>query len=300
MTSRLRKKLDFSLLYLLYGLARPLPVPWLRAFGRGLGSFVWHVVRFRRSIVLDNLEHAFGNEKSAGEIRELGRAFYRNLGMTLMEFLAFPRFGARQIETMVELEGAEHLQEIAALGRGGLLVSGHFGNWELFGARVALTGTSISFIVKPQSNEAVDKLQNQIRHRAGIGTIRAGASIKHMIKALRNQQLVAMLADQDAGADGVFTEFMGRQASVFRGPAYFAWKLNIPILPGFIYRKPDGNHVGRILPLVHPDPKWSESEALQHLTRAHVQLLEAAVREAPDQYFWIHRRWKTRSPEDGA
>jgi Kdo2-lipid IVA lauroyltransferase/acyltransferase len=299
MASRFRKKLDFGLLCLLYGLARPLPLPWLRAFGRGLGSFVWHLVRFRRDVVLDNLQHAFASEKTAVEINDLGRSFYRNLGMTLMEFLAFPRFGRRHLQEMVTLEGLEHLREITEMGRGGLLVSGHFGNWELFAARVASDGVPLSFIVKPQSNEDVDKIQNRIRHQAGIGTIRSGASIKQMVKALRNQELVAMLADQDAGADGVFADFMGRRASVFRGPAYFAWKMNIPILPAFIFRQPDGNHVGRFLPLVHSDPAWTEEEALQHLTRAHVQLLEAAVREAPDQYFWIHRRWKTRSPEDG-
>lgn len=298
MASPLRKKLDFAALYLLYGLARPLPLPWLRWSGRRLGEFVWHVVRFRRGVVLDNLTHAFGGERSAPEIRKLALAFYRNLGMTLMEFLAFPRFRRQEIIDLVELEGEEHLQEIEDLGRGGLLVSGHFGNWELFGARVAARDIPISFIVKTQSNEDVDRVQNRIRHCAGIGTIRAGAQIKDMVRALRQKQLVAMLADQDAGRDGVFEEFLGRQASVFKGPAYFAWKLKLPILHGYLFRRPDGKHVGRLKPLVHPDPAWSEEEALRELTRIHVRYLEEAVREAPEQYFWLHRRWKTRPPEE--
>ena len=299
MASRLRQNLDFGLLYLLYGLARPLPVSWLRGFGRGLGSFVWRVVGYRRAVVLDNMTHAFGGEKSPKEIRELARAFYRNLGMTLMEFLAFPRFKRQDIKGMVDLQGMEHLQELIDLGKGGILVSGHFGNWELMGARIACQEVPISFIIKPQSNLKVDRFQNEIRHRAGIGTIRSGAQIKHMIRALRNQELIGMLADQDAGPDGFFTEFLGRTASVFRGPAYFAWKLDIPMLPAFIFRQPDGSHVGRFMAPIHPDKSWTEEEAVARLTRAHVKLLESAIREVPEQYFWIHRRWKTRSPEDG-
>ncbi|MBU8870282.1 MAG: lysophospholipid acyltransferase family protein [Gemmatimonadales bacterium] len=299
MASRLRQKLDFGLLYLLYGLARPLPLPWLRAFGRGLGSFVWHFVGYRRTVVLDNLNHAFGQEKSPAEIKELGRSFYRNLGMTLMEFLAFPGISGQDLLEMVEFEGEEYLQELKDLGRGGLFVSGHFGNWELFAARVSSQDVPVSFIVKAQSNAAVDRVQNEIRLRAGIGIIRAGAGIKQMVRVLRNKELVGMLADQDAGKDGIFIDFLGRPASVFRGPAYFAWKLDIPMLPAFIFRRPDGNHVGRFLPLVHPDPNWTEEEAVANLTRIHVKSLEAAIREAPDQYLWTHRRWKTKPPEDG-
>lgn len=296
MASRLRQKLDLGLLMALYGLARPLPLGWLRAFGRGLGDFAWKVVGYRRAVVLDNLTHAFGDERSPAEIRDLARAFYRNLGMTLMEFLAFPRFDREDIRRMVRLENPEHLETIVEMGKGALLVSGHFGNWEFYGARIAGEDVPVSFMIKPQSNREVDRIQNRIRHRAGIGTIRAGTQVKQMVRALRNRELVAMLADQDAGPDGYFTGFLGRTASVFRGPAHFAWKLDIPILPGFIFRQPDGNHVGRLLPPIIPDSRWTAQEAMEQLTRANVALLEAAIREAPEQYFWVHRRWKTQPP----
>ena len=109
MASPLRKKLDFGLLYLLYAIARPLPLSWLRAWGRGVGAFVFRVVGFRRTVVLDNLRHAYAGRKSEPEIQALALDFYRNLGMTLMEFLAFPRFGRRDFMDLVELEGKEHL-----------------------------------------------------------------------------------------------------------------------------------------------------------------------------------------------
>lgn len=297
MTSRPRQLLDYSLLYLLFLLARPLPRSFLLALGRGLGTFVWKVVRFRREVVLDNLRHAFGEEMDEREINDLAFSFYRNLGMTLMEFLSLPGLKKDDFLELVEIEGQEYFQDIVSGGSGALLVSGHFGNWEMMGARVAAEGQKVSFIVKEQTNARVDRIQNDIRHRSGIGTIRSGgASIREMIKALRNQELIGLVGDQDAGPEGYFTEFLGRQASVFRGTAYFAWKLKVPIITGFIFRQPDGRHKLMVDPPFAAEPDWDEETAVARLTEIHVQRLEAAIRKAPEQYFWLHRRWKTRPP----
>ncbi|HPF71429.1 MAG TPA: lysophospholipid acyltransferase family protein [Candidatus Krumholzibacteria bacterium] len=297
MTSPARQRLDYLLFRGLYLVAGRLPHAAQLAVGRALGAFVWHVVRFRRAVVLDNLQHAFGAERSPDEIRALAAAFYRNLGMTLMEFLAMPRLDPASVTRLVRIEGVEHLEDLRRRGRGALLVSGHFGNWELMGARIAAEGQPVNFIVKTQHNERVDALQNAIRHRVGIGTIRSGANIKDMIRALRRQEWIGMLADQDARSDGIFCDFLGRPASVFRGAAYLAWKLDCPLITGFIYREPDGTHVVRVDPPVEPDRNLDEEEAVRRLTEVHVRRLEAAVRRAPDHYFWLHRRWKTRPPE---
>ncbi len=299
MASRPRQLLDYSLLYFLFLLARPLPRRTLLAIGRGVGTFVWKVVGFRREVVLDNLRQAFGAEMTEEEIQDLARRFYRNLGMTLMEFLSFPKLKQSDFLDLVDMQGKEYFTELVAGGRGALLVSGHFGNWEMMGARIAAEGQKVSFIVKEQTNARVDKIQNDIREKAGIGTIRSGgASIKEMVRALRRQELIGLVGDQDAGPEGYFTEFLGRQASVFRGTAYFAWKLKVPILTGFIFRQPDGNHVVELNPTFAADPEWDEETAVARLTEIHVARLEKAIRKAPEQYFWLHRRWKTRPPEE--
>ena len=278
-------------------MARPLPRGFLLAFGRGLGTFVWKVIGFRRLIVQDNLRHAFGGEMDEQELRDLAHAFYRNLGMTLMEFLAFPRLKQADFLDLVEMNGREYFTRTVKEGGGALLVSGHFGNWELLGARVAAEGHGVSFIVKEQTNARVDRLQNDIRRRAGIGTIRAGGtSIREMIRALRRKELIGLVGDQDAGPEGYFTEFLGRQAAVFRGTAYFAWKLKIPIVTGYIFRQPDGRHIVEIGPPFAAEQDWDEETAVARLTEIHVKRLEAAIRKAPEQYFWLHRRWKTRPP----
>jgi KDO2-lipid IV(A) lauroyltransferase len=300
MTSSARQSLDYALFRGVYVAAGLLPRRWHRAVGRALGGFVWSVVRFRRGVVLDNLGHAFGHERSPDEIRALAADFYRNLGVTLLEFLTLPRLSREEIVAMVDIENAHHLDEIRELGRGALMVSGHFGNWELLGARIAAEGQAVNFIVKTQHNERVDRLQNDIRHQVGIGTIRAGASIKEMIRALRRQEWIGLLADQDARADGIFCEFLGRQAAVFRGAAYLSWKLDCPLVTGFIFRKPDGRHVVRVDPPVEPDRSLPEEEAVRALTELHVRRLEDAVRRAPDHYYWLHRRWKTRPPGETA
>jgi len=298
MTSRPRQWLDYALLRVLYGAAALMPRRLGLALGRGLGSFVWHVVRYRRVVVLDNLTAAFGQEMDASEIRATARLFYQNLGMTLMEFLSLPGLGNEGVRDLVDMEGIENFRAVQEAGKGGLIVSGHFGNWELLGAAVAAAGGRFNCLVKTQSNARVDRLQNQIRADVGVGAIRADSGIREMIRALRRNEFIGLIGDQDAGSEGYFTEFLGRQASVFRGTAYFAWKLQVPVVTVFVYRLPNGRHRAVFDPPFAADPDWDQETAIARLTEIHVQRLDAAVRRAPEQYFWLHRRWKTRPPEE--
>jgi KDO2-lipid IV(A) lauroyltransferase len=298
MASRARQRLDYALLYTLFLLARPLPRRALLFLGRRLGQLVHSVFRFRRGIVLDNLTRALGSELSPAQINAVAVSFYCQLGMTLMEFLSLPRLNRKQVLELVDIQGGEHLQRVLDEGKGGLLVSGHFGNWEMLGARIAASGHKIHFVVKSQANAQVDAIQNEIRGKVGIGIIRTDGGIKEIIQALRRGEFIAMLADQDAGKDGLFTDFLGRQASVFKGPAYLAWKLRCPLITGHILRRPDGRHLTVVEEPVFPDPAWDEEEAVRRLSEIHVQRLAAAVRKNPDHYYWLHRRWKTRPPEE--
>jgi len=291
---------DYALLRLVFLLARPLPLRALQRLGRGLGLFCWTCAPFRKQVVLANLRAAFGDERSEAEIRALGRAFYAQLGTTLLEFCGYWRLRPDQVRDLVIADGAEHLDAAVAGGRGALLVSGHFGNWELLGAWLAARGHTVRFLVKTQSNRRVDHLQNEVRARAGVGIIRSGPSVKEMVRALRDGGLIGLLGDQDAGPGGVFLDFLGRPASVFRGTAQLAWKLRVPVVTGFLVRQPDGRHRLVAGPPITVDPDWDEEEAVLQITREHTQRLAAMVRRHPDHYFWVHRRWKTRPPEEHA
>jgi len=289
---------DWVLLSSIYALARPLSFRMLQRLGRRLGLICWRWVPFRRRVVLENLHHAFGHERTPRELDELGRDFFAQLGTTLLEFCGYWRLGPERIRELVEVQGLEHLQSVLGRDRGALLVSAHFGNWELFGAWAATFGKPVKFLVKSQSNERVDRLQNELRARAGVGVIRSGPSVKEMVRTVRDGGVVGLLGDQDGGSGGLFLPFMGREASVFKGTAQLAWRLKTPVLTGFLVRLPDGRHRAVVQPPIELDPSWDEDTAVQEITREHTQRLEAMVRTHPDHYFWVHRRWKTRPPEE--
>lgn len=300
LSTRFRWRCEFTAFYLLFLMARPIPRPWLLALGRGLGSFICNVVGFRKNVVVENLRCAFSSTHDEAWIQDTALSFYRNLGMTLMEFLASPFRSRDDVLKMVTIEGLENLQTVWTSGKGALMVSGHFGNFEILLPRVVAEGHKVSGIVKAQSNPLVDSFQNRIRTNSGMGVIKTGGAFPSILKALGKGEFVGMLADQDAGSQGHFTEFMGRQASVFKGAAILAHKAQCPIVTGHIFRQPDGDHVLCIDPLIIPDPGWSQDEAVTRLSDQIVAHLEQAIGKAPDQYYWIHRRWKTQPPVEAS
>lgn len=297
MAVRFKHRLEYGAFQFLFQLTKLLPRSALLAVGRSLGVFVWQVIGFRRTVILDNLTQAFGEERDAAWIRATAREFYRNLGMTLMEFLASGHRRSTDLLDQVTVEGAEHVDALAAEGRGALFMSGHFGNFELALPRMAAGNYRFHGVVKPQSNTLIDKFYNGIRAREGVGLIPTGGSFDRIREILRRGEFVGLLGDQDAGARGQFVEFLGRPASVNRGPATLAVKAGVPLLMAFVNRGPDHRHVLRIEPPIVVDPAWSQETAIERLTELHTARLAAAVREHPAMYYWVHRRWKTRPPQ---
>ncbi len=291
---------DYALLRLVFLLARPLPFRALQRLGRALGVFCWYAVPFRKGVVLENLAATVGRDHDRHGLHRLGRDFYAQLGATLLEFCGYWRLRPERVLALVDVEGAEHLDAAVAGGRGALLISGHFGNWELLGAWLSARGHTVRFLVKTQSNPRVDRLQNRLRAEAGVGIVRAGLSVKELVRALRGGGLIGLLGDQDAGPGGLFLDFLGRPASVFRGTAQLAWKLRVPVVTGFLVRGEDGRHRAVIQPPITVDPAWDEATAIREITAQHTQRLDAMVRRYPDHYFWVHRRWKTRPVEERA
>ena len=290
-------RLEYGALLLLFNLARLLPWPRLVSWGSRLGHFVYHVLPIRRQVVLENLRAAFGAERSEAEIEGIARDFYAHLGTTLLEFCAFRSMSAADIRAVTSLENVEYLEECRARGKGALIVSGHYGNWELLGAAATCRDYPITFLAKTQSNPYVDRMQTELRRRVGIGLIRQGASVKELVRAIRRGDFIGLLGDQDAGGEGVFVDFLGRPASVFRGTAYFAYRLGCPIIPAFIHRLSDGSHRITLTAPIAVDPSWDEETAIREMTLAHTRRLEETIRQNPVPYFWVHRRWKTRPPK---
>jgi KDO2-lipid IV(A) lauroyltransferase len=248
----------------------------------------------RREVTVDNIERALGVTRA--QAVRIGRGAYRNLGRSLFEFAAFARFSREDVRALVSLEGMEHLRDVHAHGRGAVFVTGHHGSWELMGAVMAANGFPVDYLVGQQSNGRVDEVMNELRGKLGSGIIRRTMALKKVLQTLADNRIVAMLADQDARSQGIMVDFLGRPASTVRGPALFAVRRNCPLLTGFIHR--DGpRHRAFINPPLYAPPGMPEEEAVRYLTQAHADALARHIRDFPEEYFWPHRRWKTKATD---
>ena len=262
-----------------------------------LGWFAFSVLRVRRRVVLDNLAQAFP-EKSEKTRIEIARRTYQNFAKMIVEYIRFPLLDRDTVLSLCKVEGLEHLDWALDGGKGAVMVAGHFGNWELMGAAIAQLGYPVSFLVGEQHNRLVDDMMNQHRELMGIRIIHMGVAVRGVIKTLRGNGFVALLSDQDAGRDGVFVDFFGRKSSTHQGPAIFALKTGAPVLFGSAIRLPRGRHRIVCERLCFDHLEGMTPENIQEVTQAYTRLLERAVRKYPDHWFWMHRRWKSRPPEE--
>lgn len=291
----LSHRLEYAVARLLQALICALPAGAARELGAGLGSLAY-TVGIRRAVVLGHLSRVFGRERSETELAWIARESYRNFGRTTFEYARFPRLDGRAIEETVSLEGGEHLDRALAEGKGAILVAGHFGNWEL-AATLATMGYPLTFLVGEQHNTLVDGLMNRLRARFGVELVPLTGSLMGVLRALRRNRIVAMLSDQDAGPTGIFVDFLGLPASTPYGPGRIAARTGAPLVPGNAVRRPGGRHALVICPPVTPPPAGTApDDAARHYTQAYTAALEQFIRRHPEQYFWMHRRWKTRPP----
>jgi len=296
-SKRVRWALEYLLLTAVLALVRILPERWWRGLGRRLGDLINKRFGFRSEVVTDNMRRAMPDLDESG-IAALRDAYYLRLGETMLEFFAMSGWSTDEIVARVDHGELGAIRALREQGRGVLLVTGHYGNWELLGAAAAAAGVPMSVVARTQSNPWVDRLQNRIRERSGMKVIKADSSVREVIRAVRRGEMVAMLPDVNAGDDGVFVDFLGRKASTPRGVAYFAWKLKCPLATAFIEADGDGTHTIRAGAIIEPDPEQNENDAVRHLTQQLMDSLGAQIRARPEFYFWVHRRWKTRPPEE--
>ncbi len=285
--------LEYALTIVLVWVLQLLPHEAALRAGRLLGLFVFNVIRLRRKVVLENLRAAFP-EKGETEIHRIAVNTYKNFAMSLVEYARLPVTSDEEMRERIMVKGLEHFDEALARSGGAVLVTGHFGSWELMGASLIAHGYPMHFLVGEQKNKAVDDLMNRLRVSKGIGIIKMGAAMRSVLKALRGNEFVAMLCDQDAGSHGVFVDFLGRPASTPVGPASFALRTGACLIAGFILREDLSHHRVILEEPILLSPTGNREEDERQYTQAHTSLLERYVRQRPDHWLWLHRRWKTR------
>lgn len=258
-----------------------------------LGQFVWSVLRVRRKVVLSNLRLAFP-DKTQQELKQIALRAYQNFAKMVFEYSRFPLLKKETVFSDWEVDGIEHIEWALKRGKGAVLVAGHFGNWEYMGAYLAQLGYPVSFLVGKQHNKLVDNMMNRNREIMGIRIIHMGIAVRGVIKTLRNNGFVALLSDQDARRQGIFVQFFGKPASTHQGPAIFALKTEAPIIFGSAVRLPRGRHKVIVERLCFDHLDGITPENIREVTQAYTNLLENKIREYPDHWFWMHRRWKTK------
>lgn len=292
--ARLSHRLEAALVRASLAFARTRPWPHCHAIGERLGDLA-RVLRLRHRVAAAQLAASFP-ELSAAQRRAVLAAHYRELGRVWSEYAWMPEL-VRMPDgpSFGMVRGVEHLERLR--GRGVILLTGHFGPFELMGARLGRLNP-VDFVVKPLSNPLVEAMLRRGREACGVGTIPLGSSVRGALRALRAGRWVAMLADQDARRHGVFVPFMGRPASTPAGPARLSIATGAPIVMGFVERRPDGRLDLEVLPpMTARDPQ--APDAVRELTARHTASLESRVRRRPELWFWLHRRWKTAPPADG-
>jgi Kdo2-lipid IVA lauroyltransferase/acyltransferase len=273
-------------------LVQLLPLRTVRMFARVLASFSYSVVRIRRDLTQMQLRRAFP-EWSDDEVRRATRASYINLVTVILELMWTPRLRTAPLGSILRLRNPEVLQHAIARGRGVVLMSGHFGNWEWLSIGVAhLLDLSFTVIVHPMHNAQVDVLVERWRTMLGNRVVPMGLSIREIVRTLRSRGTVALLADQSGPSNAIYTPFFGRLAATYEGPASFALKTGAPVLMGFAVRADDGNYDVHIEEISTADLPDASEQSIRRLTLRHVRKLEEVVRAHPDQWLWQHKRWK--------
>ncbi|PIV20192.1 MAG: hypothetical protein COS40_13815 [Deltaproteobacteria bacterium CG03_land_8_20_14_0_80_45_14] len=273
-----------------------LPEDFALWLGRQLGRMVFYLDRGHRKIALENLHAALGEERPERELYAIAQRTFQNLGMMIIEFFRIPRMDTKDFKKKVSVEGLDEALRLLEKKKGGLLLLGHFGNWELMGLMSKVIGNPIMVIAKPmKKNQWVGQFITKIRNAAGLEVISNVKASRKVMKALSQNRVVGILIDQRAKrSEGIWADFFGRKAPTTPALAILAMKTGAPVLPVFMVRNGFKKHrllIKEPLELIRTSDIKKDVEANTQLFN---DTLESMVRQYPDQWFWVHQRWERK------
>jgi KDO2-lipid IV(A) lauroyltransferase len=265
-----------------------------RAIFKALFRLFYHASAKQRLIALHNLRRAYP-EKSIDEIEEIAKRVYRHMGIVTAELFEMPYITRETLAEWVTVEGLEHVEAALTKGKGVLSIVAHFGNWELMTVAVPLLIRPMQIIYRPLDSPIMDNLLGWSRTKHGNSLIPKGGSGRRIIRLLKENNAIGILSDQNVDKnEGVFVDFFGRPACTSVGTAVLAMQSGAPVMPAFMPRMPDGRYKLIILPAVEITQAGDYESDLFVNTQRFTKVVEDMVRKYPDQWFWIHQRWKTK------
>jgi KDO2-lipid IV(A) lauroyltransferase len=262
-----------------------------------VGRLLWKLAPLRRDVIVENLRRVFGAHLPEADIERLAQAHYAHLARLGSEFLRYRWLSERRKRALVRVEGVEHFTKAWEAKRGILVLTGHFGNFEV----ATLAGLMqfpevhghIHFVRRPIKPRWLDALVNRRMRRAGFGTIGKRGSLDEVLGLLARGDAIVVPFDQHAQRpDGIEVEFFGHPAGTFKSLAIIALSTGAPVLPAAAWREPDGTHVLRFEEALPPVECADPADEIHRTTRAYNAALERLVLRHPEQWWWVHRRWK--------
>ncbi|HEX7079030.1 MAG TPA: lysophospholipid acyltransferase family protein [Candidatus Eisenbacteria bacterium] len=292
----IRQRIELLFLRGAGALARALPFERASDLGALLGRLASRLLPRRRRIAEENIARSLGDRPGGETPEALARRAFEQLGRSFLEFLSLPAQSREAILARVTFEGFEPIFARARAGEGAVMLTAHFGNWELFGAAFGMEAGGVKYLLPAQTNAGSDAYLNEVRRRLGIEPLTIGYGMRSGLRALRQGSFLGMLPDQDARRAGIHVPFFGRPASTHTGPARLAIRARCPIGVALLTRVAPGRFHAKMRCVLTPDPGADEETEVRRLTRLVTEAIEAGIRERPDHWYWIHRRWKTPPP----
>jgi KDO2-lipid IV(A) lauroyltransferase len=287
--------------YYLYYLGRAgaflvylLPIRIGSAIAAFFGRCAYFLLPKYRNTALENLTRAFGNEKSSDEIRRIVLKVFENLGRNAAELINFPKIDKNNIDNFVSIEGIDIVDRSFAKGKGTIILASHFGNWELLGLTFRVKGYPGYTIGRKIYFYKYDNWLNHLRRTQDINVIYRDESPRKMLKVLKDNKILGIVADQDVDSvEGVFVTFFGMNAYTPVGPVVLAQATGASLIPAFVIR--EGNRHRFIIekPIELIDTGNKDADIVTN-TQKWSDIVESYIRCYPDQWIWVHRRWKTR------
>ena len=286
MNKNLKNRCEYALFMLLLAGLKILPYRFAYFLLSKFSIFCGEVLKVRYKLACQQLTMIFDYPPTT--TKKVIREVYQNLGKMAAETYLSPR---PVLLSKCQIIGEENLQAAAALHKGIIVVTGHFGNWELAGEIVAHAGYKVSAIMTPQRNTLFNKYTIKSRRKAGMHLINTHNAFKPILRALQKNEVVAFIADQAAGCNGILLDFLGRPASVHTGPAKIALKTGAPVVFAYVLRTSKGHNLYFDKP-IFIDELPADLRDVDTFTHYLSQMIEKIIRMHPSQWFWVHKRWK--------
>jgi Kdo2-lipid IVA lauroyltransferase/acyltransferase len=255
----------------------------------GYASYYCHK---RGRVAYVNLKAAFGDRYTPQQLKKIARTSFANLSQNLVEMLRFPALDKSYLDTYVKIDGLEKITAALHKGKGLIFLTAHFGNWELLGVASTLTGFPLKVLARQQKHSRMNDLLNEFRSTHGNEVIGKGMALREIMQALKKNEIVGILSDQSGGPDGIYVDFFGRKTSSPPGVISIAQRTGCVVLPTFMVRKEKGYHHIFINAALDIPMTGNEHQDLQSGLKNYLNLLEEFISQHPDQWLWMHKRWK--------